>query len=347
MSSGEDPSSSQTNPPSVRRRHPRGQRNAHGQNSSHHTRRDNGSSRILNNLPLAAIQAALMHSNSTLPQSRDLSSTNGGSQPSIWVSAQTDPNTLAGSIAHTIRKGDTPTVMAIGVKAVNQAIKAIAIARGFLVPDRVDLSVTASYRDAMDKLKLSFYVTKTVLRTNKQQQQQGSQGGVNNTNDSTSNGGTTQSQEGGDGAEAKEDGEGVDAGHGEEEVEDVVDESGHGDEKDNAGGEIVGESQPGDEDHEEEGDKGKTFGNHLRVAQSSNYGVVAGAIAKKLRVGERPTVTCIGGSSVGVAILSLLQARRYLRQDGIDVAFRPQFVHLDVAEGSRSGIRFQILRRDI
>ena len=55
------------------------------------------------------------------------------------VSARSRSTSVAGAIAGVIREGQVAEVQAIGAGAVNQAIKAIAIARGYLVRDAIDI----------------------------------------------------------------------------------------------------------------------------------------------------------------------------------------------------------------
>ena len=45
---------------------------------------------------------------------------------------------MAGSIAHSSRRGCPPVVLAAGDKAINQTIKGMAIARTYLEEGRVD-----------------------------------------------------------------------------------------------------------------------------------------------------------------------------------------------------------------
>ena len=58
---------------------------------------------------------------------------------SLKVSASSKPNAVAGSIANVIREHGKAEVQAIGAGAINQAVKAIAIARGFVAPSGIDL----------------------------------------------------------------------------------------------------------------------------------------------------------------------------------------------------------------
>ena len=64
----------------------------------------------------------------------------GGSLMEVLkVSARSYPNSVAGAIASVMREHDSVEVQAVGAGASNQAIKAIAIARGYLAPIGVDL----------------------------------------------------------------------------------------------------------------------------------------------------------------------------------------------------------------
>lgn len=55
------------------------------------------------------------------------------------MSAQSSPKSLAGAIAAMLREKGTAEMQAVGAGAVNQAVKAIAIARGFVAPGGIDL----------------------------------------------------------------------------------------------------------------------------------------------------------------------------------------------------------------
>lgn len=57
----------------------------------------------------------------------------------LKVSARSHPNSVAGAIASVMREHNSVEVQAVGAGASNQAIKAIAIARGYLAPIGVDL----------------------------------------------------------------------------------------------------------------------------------------------------------------------------------------------------------------
>ena len=57
----------------------------------------------------------------------------------LKVSAKSVPNSVAGAIAGVIRESGSVEVQAVGAGATNQAVKAIAIARGYLAPAGMDL----------------------------------------------------------------------------------------------------------------------------------------------------------------------------------------------------------------
>jgi stage V sporulation protein S len=57
----------------------------------------------------------------------------------IRVSAKSRPTAVAGAIAGVIREHSRAEVQAIGAGAVNQAVKAAAIARGYLADEGKDI----------------------------------------------------------------------------------------------------------------------------------------------------------------------------------------------------------------
>ena len=57
----------------------------------------------------------------------------------IKVSARSRTASVAGAIAGVVRESKKAEVQAIGAGAVNQAVKAIAIARGYLLEEGVDV----------------------------------------------------------------------------------------------------------------------------------------------------------------------------------------------------------------
>ncbi len=65
----------------------------------------------------------------------------------IKVSAKSRSTAVAGAIAGVIRENKHAEVQAIGAGAVNQAIKAVAIARGYLEQDGLDIYVIPTFAE--------------------------------------------------------------------------------------------------------------------------------------------------------------------------------------------------------
>lgn len=57
----------------------------------------------------------------------------------LKVSAKSNPNSVAGALAGVLREKGSAEIQSVGAGAINQAIKAIAIARGFVAPAGMDL----------------------------------------------------------------------------------------------------------------------------------------------------------------------------------------------------------------
>ncbi len=65
----------------------------------------------------------------------------------LKVSAKSNPNSVAGALAGVLREQGKAEMQAIGAGALNQAIKAIAIARGFGAPPGMDLVCVPAFID--------------------------------------------------------------------------------------------------------------------------------------------------------------------------------------------------------
>lgn len=65
----------------------------------------------------------------------------------IRVSAQSRSTAVAGAIAGVMREHGYAEIQAIGASAINQAIKAVTIARGYLEQDNMDLAVVPSFTE--------------------------------------------------------------------------------------------------------------------------------------------------------------------------------------------------------
>ena len=57
----------------------------------------------------------------------------------LKISSKSNPNSVAGAIAGLVKEANKAEMQAIGAGALNQAVKAVAIARGFVAPAGVDL----------------------------------------------------------------------------------------------------------------------------------------------------------------------------------------------------------------
>ena len=67
----------------------------------------------------------------------------------IKVATNSSSSKVAGSLATIMREQKSVEIQVIGAGALNQAIKAIAIARGFLVSSGIDIVVIPSFKEVM------------------------------------------------------------------------------------------------------------------------------------------------------------------------------------------------------
>jgi len=65
----------------------------------------------------------------------------------LKVSSKSKPNSVAGAIAGVIRTDSRVQVQTIGAGALNQAVKGIAIARGFIAPTGQELVCIPFFKD--------------------------------------------------------------------------------------------------------------------------------------------------------------------------------------------------------
>lgn len=65
----------------------------------------------------------------------------------LKVSGKSRCSSVAGALANTIRNNGEAELQAVGAAAINQAVKAIAIARGFLAPGGMNLVTIPSFID--------------------------------------------------------------------------------------------------------------------------------------------------------------------------------------------------------
>lgn len=77
-------------------------------------------------------------------------STSSSRRPDVGclkVSSKSSPASVAGAIAGMIKDGVCVEIQAVGAGAVNQAVKAMAISRGFLSPVGIEIVCVPSFAD--------------------------------------------------------------------------------------------------------------------------------------------------------------------------------------------------------
>ena len=65
----------------------------------------------------------------------------------LKVSSKSNPNSVAGALANVFREKGSVEIQAVGAGALNQAIKGIAIARGFVAPSGKNLVCIPAFAD--------------------------------------------------------------------------------------------------------------------------------------------------------------------------------------------------------
>ena len=71
----------------------------------------------------------------------------GNNMDILKVSSKSSPNSIAGALAGVVREKGSAELQAVGAGAINQAVKAVAIARGFVAPAGVDLICIPAFTD--------------------------------------------------------------------------------------------------------------------------------------------------------------------------------------------------------
>jgi len=87
-----------------------------------------------------------------------------GKIESLKVSGKSEPKSVAGAIAAILRNGEPVEINAIGAAAVNQVVKSIAVARGYVAPNGIDLVCIPGFSqlevDGQEKTSIKFIVEK-------------------------------------------------------------------------------------------------------------------------------------------------------------------------------------------
>lgn len=65
----------------------------------------------------------------------------------LKVSSKSNPSKVAGAIANIFRNNGNVEIQTIGAGSLNQAIKAICIARGFVAPSGINLVIIPAFTD--------------------------------------------------------------------------------------------------------------------------------------------------------------------------------------------------------
>ena len=80
----------------------------------------------------------------------------------LKVSATSQPKSVAGALAAVLRDNNYAEIQAVGAGAVNQAVKAIAITRGFVAPNGIDLVAVPAFAevtiDGEERTAIKFYI---------------------------------------------------------------------------------------------------------------------------------------------------------------------------------------------
>jgi len=80
----------------------------------------------------------------------------------LKVSSSSKPKSVAGALAAVIREEGRAELQGVGAGAINQAVKAIAIVRGFIAPNGIDLVAIPAFSeieiDGQERTAIKFIV---------------------------------------------------------------------------------------------------------------------------------------------------------------------------------------------
>lgn len=86
----------------------------------------------------------------------------------LKVATRSNPNSVAGALAGIIREHGHAEIQAVGAGALNQSIKAIAIARGFLAPSGIDLVFIPAFTEVDingdERTAIKLIIQKVILK---------------------------------------------------------------------------------------------------------------------------------------------------------------------------------------
>ena len=83
----------------------------------------------------------------------------------------------------------------------------------------------------------------------------------------------------------------------------------------------------------------------IKVSGTSRTSAVAGAIAGVFREHQHAEVKGIGAIAVNQAVKALALAKGYLKEDGYDIVFTPEFVDVEIDDKVRTAIKFTVEQR--
>ena len=82
--------------------------------------------------------------------------------------------------------------------------------------------------------------------------------------------------------------------------------------------------------------------NIIKVSGTSRTSAVAGAIAGVFRENKRAEVQAIGAIAVNQAVKALALSKGYLKEDGYEVVFIPEFVDVEIDGKIRTALKFNV-----
>ena len=82
----------------------------------------------------------------------------------------------------------------------------------------------------------------------------------------------------------------------------------------------------------------------IKVASNSRTSLVAGAIAGVIRDKSHAEIQAIGAGAVNQAVKALILATTYLKGDGINVSFTPEFSEVSIEDKVRTAIKLIVER---
>lgn len=65
----------------------------------------------------------------------------------LKVASSSNPSSVAGALVKNMQEGKEVELLSVGAGAINQAVKAVAIARGYVSPQGVDITIKPGFED--------------------------------------------------------------------------------------------------------------------------------------------------------------------------------------------------------